>query len=146
MAGKATTQHRASGDAYDVDVAPTSDAFRANLRVLLARTGLSMRGLSAAMGRDPGYVAALLDPTRPPRARPTPEDLLRASDATGISVVELLELLWDVPRERLAAELVADGFEASVDRLISHLADADRRELGEYARFLAERAGRRGPP
>jgi hypothetical protein len=42
------------------------------------------RALSQAMGRDQGYLAALLDPTRPSRARPTPVDLLAASDATGI--------------------------------------------------------------
>ena len=68
--------------------------FRAQLADLLVRTGLSQRGLSAAFGRDPGYVQALLDPTRPSRARPTPDDLLRAADATGLTLVELLEQLW----------------------------------------------------
>jgi hypothetical protein len=81
--------------------------FRGGLRSLLERSGRSMRGLSAAFGRDPGYVAALLDPTRPSRARPTPDDLLAASDALGIAFVELLEALWGVERSRLGAELHA---------------------------------------
>ena len=68
----------------------TEDEFLARLRDVLARSELSMRALSAALGRDPWYVAALLDPSRPSRARPTPADLLRASDATGIPFVELL--------------------------------------------------------
>jgi hypothetical protein len=64
-----------------------------------------MRALSAALGRDPGYVAALLDPSRPSRARPTPADLIRARDATGLALVELLESLWGIERARLAGEL-----------------------------------------
>ena len=88
---------------------PDDDEFRAALRDILARSGLSMRALSAAMGRDPGYVAALLDPSRPSRARPTPADLLRASDATGIAFVELLEALWGIERARLADELRRSG-------------------------------------
>ena len=68
----------------------SDDEFRDALRDVLARSGRSMRGLSAAMGRDPGYVAALLDPDRPSRARPTPADLLAASDATGLRFVDLL--------------------------------------------------------
>ena len=79
--------------------------FRSRLRDVLARSGRSMRALSAALGRDPGYVAALLDPDRPSRARPTPADLVRASDATGIPFVELLERLWAIPAARLADEL-----------------------------------------
>jgi hypothetical protein len=62
----------------------TDDEFRARLRDVLERSGRSMRALNAAFGRDQGYVAARLDPSRPSRARPTPADLLRASDATGI--------------------------------------------------------------
>ncbi|MGA2513599.1 MAG: hypothetical protein ABSG37_08260 [Candidatus Limnocylindrales bacterium] len=88
---------------------PNDDEFRAALRDILARSDMSMRALSAAMGRDPGYVAALLDPSRPSRARPTPADLLAASDATGISFVELLESLWGIPLSRLADELARLG-------------------------------------
>src|SRR5450759_3977320 len=87
----------------------TDDEFRARLRDILGRSGLSMRALSAALGRDPGYVAALLDPSRPSRASPTPADLLRASDGTGIPFVELLEALWGVEPQRLADELAVLG-------------------------------------
>jgi hypothetical protein len=83
----------------------TDDEFRVRLADVLIRSGMSRRALSAAMGRDTGYVAALLDPTRPSRARPTPEDLVRASDATGMPLVELFEVLWDIDRARFAAEL-----------------------------------------
>ncbi len=77
---------------------PDDEEFRAAVRDVLERSGLSMRALSAAMGRDTGYIAALLDPTRPSRARPTPADLLAASDATGITFVELLESTWGIER------------------------------------------------
>lgn len=102
-----------------------------------------MRGLSAAFGRDPGYVAALLDPTRPPRARPTPEDLIRAADALDIPFVELLEALWEIPRERLASELAQLGFETSADGLAERLSAGDRTELARYAAYLSERSARR---
>jgi hypothetical protein len=61
------------------------------------------------MGRDPGYIAALLDSSRPSRARPTPADLLRASESTGIPFVELLEALWNIDPRRLADELTRLG-------------------------------------
>jgi transcriptional regulator with XRE-family HTH domain len=120
-------------------VPPTDDEFRARLRDILALSGLSMRALSAAMGRDPGYVAALLDPSRPSRARPTPADLLRASDATGIPFVELLEALWGIERLRLAAELGRLGLGGSADTRLSRLSDTERAEVGDFGAFLAAR-------
>jgi transcriptional regulator with XRE-family HTH domain len=79
---------------------PDDEAFRAEMRRILTQTGLSMRQLSLAMGRDQGYVAAILDPSRPSRARPTPEDLARLAKASGIPLMELLERLWGIdPRQ-----------------------------------------------
>jgi len=118
---------------------PDDDEFRAAVRNILERSGLSMRALSAAMGRDPGYIAALLDPTRPSRARPTPADLLRASDATGISFVELLEALWGIEPSRLADELGHLGVVRSGEASLDRLTDAQRREVGDFADFLASR-------
>ncbi len=115
------------------------DEFRARLRDVLGRSGRSMRGLSAALGRDPGYVAALLDPTRPSRARPTPADLLRASDATGISFVELLEVLWGIDRARLADELTALGVRRSADRRLDRLSETERAEVADFVEFVIER-------
>ncbi|MFI5040401.1 MAG: hypothetical protein ACHQNA_00910 [Acidimicrobiales bacterium] len=112
------------------------------MRDLLARSGLSMRALSAAMGRDPGYVAALLDPSRPSRARPTPADLLRASDATGISVVELLEALGGIDPERLAGELARLGLGGSADGRLAGLSEAERAEVTDFIAFLAARHSR----
>jgi hypothetical protein len=121
-------------------VSPGDDEFRASLRSVLARSGRSMRQLSAAMGRDPGYVAALLDPARPSRARPTPADLLRASDATDIPFVELLEALWGIDRNRLADELGLVGIDRSDT---SHLSDAEQAELADFAAFLGARHRRK---
>lgn len=118
---------------------PNDEEFRAALRDVLVRSGLSMRALSAALGRDPGYVAALLDPSRPSRARPTPVDLLSASDATGITFVELLESLWGIERARLAGELgsMAQG---SLERLT----DAERTSVADFVSFLSARHTPRG--
>ena len=128
---------------------PPDDAeFRARLRDVLTRSGLSMRALSAALGRDPGYVAALLDPSRPSRARPTPADLLRASDATGIPFVELLEALWGIEPARLADELGQLGLGASTDPRLAGLSEAERAEVRDFVDFLAARHTRnprRGP-
>jgi transcriptional regulator with XRE-family HTH domain len=120
------------------------DAFRARLRELLERTGCSMRALSAAFGRDPGYVAALLDPSRPSRARPTPADLLRASDATGIPFVELLELLWEIPPARLAEELAQLGVGVLSEGQLAILSEAERASVADYVAFLAARHARHG--
>ena len=123
---------------------PEEDEFRAAIRDVLARSGLSMRALSAAMGRDPGYIAALLDPTRPSRARPTPEDLLRASDATSIAFVELLDLLWGIPPSRLARELAGLGVSGSLAEDLDRLTVTERVEVADFAAYLAARhAGRR---
>jgi transcriptional regulator with XRE-family HTH domain len=124
----------------------TDDEFRVRLRDVLARSGLSMRALSASLGRDPGYVAALLDPSRPSRARPTPADLLRASDATGIPFVELLESLWGIESTRLADELGRRGLGRSTDTRLTRLSDAERVEVSDYVDFLVARHPRRARP
>ena len=123
---------------------PDEEQFRAALRDILARSGLSMRALSAAMGRDPGYIAALLDPSRPSRARPTPADLLAASDATGIAFVELLESLWGIERSRLADELRGLGVAGSGEGGLDRLTEAERREVADFAAFLGSRGRHRG--
>lgn len=119
------------------------EEFRTRLREVLRRSGRSMRSLSAAMGRDPGYVAALLDPTRPSRARPTPTDLLRASDATGFSFVELLETLWGIEPGRLAAELTALGHLPIADPRLDRLTDDERATASSFIEFLAGRTAKR---
>jgi hypothetical protein len=115
------------------------DAFRDALREVLRRSGRSMRSLSLAMGRDPGYVAALLDPTRPSRARPTPDDLVELSDATGIPLMELLEALWAIPARRIADEVAAFGPSHTADTLPNGLSSSDRRTVADLAEFLAAR-------
>lgn len=84
---------------------PDDEAFRTQLRAVLKRSGLSMRQLSLAMGRDVGYVSAMLDPSRPTRARPTPANLVLLSDATGIPLVDLLESLWGIDKQRIESEM-----------------------------------------
>jgi transcriptional regulator with XRE-family HTH domain len=124
-------------------VEPTDDEFRIKLRDVLTRSGLSMRALSAALGRDAGYVAALLDPTRPSRARPTPADLLRASDATGIPFVELLAALWGIEPVRLADELGRLGVGDLRAGRAGDLTESERAEVADFAAFLASRRPRR---
>jgi len=123
---------------------PDEDEFRARVRNILERSGLSMRALSAAMGRDTGYIAAILDPSRPSRARPTPADLLRASDATGIAFVELLESLWGIPSSRLAEELVGLGVGGSGLGSLGRLTDAERTSVADYVAFVSARHVGRG--
>lgn len=123
----------------------SDQVFRTNLDLVLKRSRLSMRGLSAAMGRDPGYVAALLDPARPSRARPTPADLLRVSDATGIPMVELLEELWGIDPSRLAIELGSLGAGSSTAGPFAVLTSLERSSLADYAAFLAARHQESGP-
>jgi hypothetical protein len=126
---------------------PLSDtAFREALRAVVKRSRRSMRSLSIAMGRDPGYLAALLDPNGRPRARPTPLDLLAVSEVTGIPFVELLEQLWVVPRERLVAELGLRGAEPSLGALLQALPPDEREAVADFAAFLAARARRRRRP
>lgn len=122
---------------------PSDDEFRANLRTVAERAGLSLRGLSAAMDRDPGYVAALLDPTRPSRARPTPEDLLSLSDATGIPFVELLEALWGIEPRRLADDLEHLSVGRSPEGHLGRLTDAERACVADFVAFLSARHGTR---
>jgi transcriptional regulator with XRE-family HTH domain len=124
----------------------TDDVFRTRLRDILARSGLSMRALSAALGRDPGYVAALLDPSRPSRARPTPADLLRASDASGIPLVELLQALWGIEPSRLADELAVLGLSGSAATCVGMLSDAESAEVSDFVDFLVARHRKKGRP
>jgi transcriptional regulator with XRE-family HTH domain len=118
---------------------PDDDEFRAVIRDVLGRSGLSMRALSAAMGRDPGYIAALLDPSRPSRARPTPEDLLGASDATGIAFVELLESLWGINRDRLTGELRGIGLVGGPDEPMRRLTRDERALAADFVDLLVAR-------
>jgi hypothetical protein len=124
-------------------VTPNDDEFRAAMREVVARSGLSMRALSAAMGRDPGYVASLLDPSRPSRARPTPADLLSASDATGISLVELLEKLWGIDPARLAGEVRRIENTPGADAKMRQLSPDDRALVADFVELLAARRTRR---
>lgn len=121
----------------------SDDVFRTRLRAMLGRSGRSMRQLSAAFGRDPGYVAALLDPSRPSRARPTPADLVAASDATGIPLVEWLAELWAIDPARLADELNALGVSGSIDQRLANLSPSERTLVAQLIDTLAEPAGRR---
>jgi hypothetical protein len=121
------------------EVEPTDEEFRIKLREVLALSSISMRRLSAAMGRDPGYIAALLDPSRPSRARPTPADLLRASDATAIPFVGLLEVLWNIDPGRLADELTRLGVRDLRASRKGDLTDVEWANVADYVAFLAAR-------
>ena len=125
---------------------PSEGELRAALRDVLAQSGLSKRGLSLVMGRDIGYVGALLDPSRPSRARPTPADLLATSDATGIPFVDLLERFWGVPAQRLADEATRLGLAGPSDPELGVLTERERATLGDFGAFLVARHRRRDGP
>jgi hypothetical protein len=118
-------------------MARSNDEARSAIRTVLPRSGLSMRALSAAMGRDVDFVAAFLDPRRATRARPTPEDLMAASDATGIRFVELLDAIWGIPLARLADELGASRG-GPLAAALARLSTAERGEVTDFALFLAD--------
>jgi transcriptional regulator with XRE-family HTH domain len=117
-------------------VQPTVDQVRAEMREILKRTGLSMRQLSLAMGRDAGYVAALIDESRPSRAMPTPADLQCLSDHTGIALVHLLERFWGVAPRRLADDLNKLSIRFEEDNRLSQLTDAELDQVLEFAGYL----------
>jgi hypothetical protein len=126
---------------------PSDEEFRTSLRAMLKRSGRSMRQLSASFGRDPGYVAALLDPSRKSRARPTPADLVAVADATGIPFTVWLSELWAIDPVRLADELAAMGVTGSVDQRLEGLLPAERALVAQLIDTLAVgRAGRQGRP
>jgi hypothetical protein len=78
-------------------------------------------------------------PSRPSRARPTPADLLQASDATGIPFVELLEALWGIEPARLADELALLGLGGSAPTCGGMLSDAESAEVSDFVDFLVSR-------
>lgn len=122
---------------------PAVAKVRAEMREVLRRTGMSMRQLSLAMGRDAGYVAALLDDSRPSRATPTPSDLERLSDRTGIPLVHLLERFWGISPRRLADDLSQLSVKFNQDKRLSDLTDAELRQVLDFAGYLT--SARREP-
>jgi hypothetical protein len=114
------------------------------LRDILETTGMSNRQLSLAMGRDAGYVSALLDPSRPSRALPTPADLERLSDVTGIALVSLLERLWGIPSSRLGEELSRAELSGSVRERIPDLTEDEMRDVVGYVDYVVRRRDRGG--
>ena len=105
---------------------------------------MSNRQLSLAMGRDAGYVSALLDPSRPSRARPTPADLERLSDATGISLLSLLERIWGISTSRLVEEVSRGELSESLRERIPDLSDDEMRDVVGYVDYVLRKRGRGG--
>jgi hypothetical protein len=105
---------------------------------------MSMRQLSLVMGRDAGYVASFLDESRPSRAAPTPDDLERLADHTGIPLVHLLERFWGVSPRRLADDLAQLSIRFAQDDRLSRLTDAELKEVLDFAGYLARGRDPRG--
>lgn len=121
---------------------PTDDQVRVEMHWLLESTRMSRRQLSLAMGRDPGYVSAFLDEKRHPRATPTPSDLARLSDETGIPFTDLLERFWSIPAQRLADDLSQLSVRFSEDERLSKLTADELREVLDFAGYLLDRRRR----
>jgi len=112
--------------------------FQDYLRRQLKESGMSMRALSLAMGRDPSYVAQLLDP--PPnrsRALPSPDELRLAAPLLGVPLVELLEQAYGITRVELEAELntMAAHTGACADEL-SDLTTVEREEVLDFVAYV----------
>ena len=97
---------------------------------------MSMRQLSVAMGRDAGYVAALLDESRPSRSLPTPGDLERLADRTGIPLVHLLERCWGISPRRLADDLRQLSVRFDQDTRLKELTDSELHQVLDFAGYL----------
>jgi hypothetical protein len=122
-----------------------SDQFRTFLRARLQETGIPMRQLSRAMGRDDSYVAQLLDPP-PGRARPlpTPAELRHAAALLGVSYMQLVALAWDISGDDIeryyrdiATQVANAGFRWT------DFTPAERDELLDYASYLLVRRSMR---
>jgi hypothetical protein len=87
----------------------------------------------------------LIPPGRRGRARRRPISF-RASDATGIPFVELLESLWGIEPSRLADEFGRLGLGASADTRLAGLSDAESAEVSDFADFLVARHRMKGMP
>ena len=105
---------------------------------------MSNRQLSLAMGRDAGYVSALLDPSRPSRARPTPTDLEQLSDATGIPLVQLLERIWGIASSRLAEEVSQGEISGALRERIPDLTDEEMNDVVGYVDYVIRKRDRGG--
>lgn len=114
------------------DLAP----LRAYLRRKMHQARVSMRALSLALGRDPSYIAQLLDP-RQRRALPTPAELQLVASLLDAPFGELLELTWGVRIADLCAELLAGGPHPDpLEGALAGLSAAEQAEIAEFAAFL----------
>ncbi|MCH8893901.1 MAG: hypothetical protein IIB32_10405 [Chloroflexi bacterium] len=123
---------------------PSIDQVRGELERILETTGMSNRQLILALRRSAGYVSALLDPSRPSRARPSPTDLERLSDATGISLVSLLERIWGISTSRLVEEVSRGELSESLRERIPDLSDDEMRDVVGYVDYVLRKRGRGG--
>jgi hypothetical protein len=118
-----------------------SDQFRAFARQRLAETGVSMRKLSRAMGRDDAYVSQLLDPP-PGRSRPmpTPVELRAAAVLLDVPYMQLLMVVWGVTEDDIASYYKDIGIRlAGVSIRWSDYTASELEELLDYASYLLVR-------
>jgi hypothetical protein len=97
-----------------------------------------MRRLSAALGRDEGYVGQLLDPKHAKgRALPTPDELRAAAPLLGVRFAKLLEVVWSISPQDVQPDLQTSAplREAWVEAL-DGLAPSQREQALAFARFL----------
>jgi transcriptional regulator with XRE-family HTH domain len=89
-----------------LDAQQRREHFRVYLRERLAATGVSMRQASLQAGKGESYFGQLLSPEQSrQRALPSPDELRAIAPLLGVSLVELLEMAYGIPRAELEAEL-----------------------------------------
>jgi hypothetical protein len=69
--------------------------------------------------------------------------MIRASDATGIVFVDLLESLWGIDPGRLAGELRGLGEISGLDAPMRRLTRDERALVVDFVKLLATRRARR---
>jgi hypothetical protein len=69
--------------------------------------------------------------------------MIRASDATGIAFVELLETLWGIEPGRFAGELRGLGEISGLDAPMRRLTRDERALVVDFVELLATRRARR---
>lgn len=121
------------------------ERFRRWLRKWVEASGVSMRSLSRALGKDEKYVAELLNGER--RSLPTPEELRSAlpllrpkGKETGPTLVEAMEAAYGVSRLELQAELETLAARTESD---APLTEKDYEAIRDFVAFTVARARRR---
>ena len=123
------------------------DQFREYLERRLRETGVTMRQLSLAIGRDQSYFRELLAARSDrPRTLPTPDELQIAAPRLRVPLIELLEQTWGIDRAKLEAELSTMTQRDDEDAVAwRQMTEEERDEVRTFIAFVRARREMRRP-